>query len=262
LTCRTKSSIQTKIDRRGFIKLLQSELPELLQAMQTAGVTPLDLAQASIGPGMSVFTRFESILEPDGSKMSVRYALGLIRQCVDEILEDQVADLDPVSRFCLKWFMEYGWNDGISGVADQLARSTNTTIAELSRGGVFEAKAGKARLIRPEEMPSTWDPLIDKSISIWEVTMQIAQAVSSIGLEDSSNLLSRSSTKVDVQTVKELSYLLYNISEKRGWMESAVLFNGLGTSWSSLHISNSALLLGNQEQMTFNFETAAREEES
>ena len=94
LTCRAKSSIQTKIDRRGFIKLLQSELPELLQAMQTAGVTPLDLAQASIGPGMSVFTRFESILEPDGSKMSVRYALGLIRQCVDEILEDQVSDLD------------------------------------------------------------------------------------------------------------------------------------------------------------------------
>lgn len=262
LTCRNKPLVQTKIDRRGFIKLLQSELPELLQAMQTAGVTPLDLAQASIGPGMSVFTRFESILEPDGSKMSVRYALGLIRQCVDEILEDQVSDLDSVSRFCLKWFTEYGWNDGNSGVADQLARSTNTTIAELSRGGVFEAKAGKARLIRPEEMPSTWDPLIDKSISIWEVTMQIAHAVSSVGLEDSSNLLSRSSTKVDVQIVKELSYLLYSISEKHGWMDSAILFNGLGTSWSSLQISNSGLFSGRQEQMSFDFEAASREEES
>ena len=92
--------------------------------------------------------------------------------------------------------------------------------------------------------------------------MQIAHAVSSVGLEDSSNLLSRSSTKVDVQIVKELSYLLYSISEKHGWMESAILFNGLGTSWSSLQISNSGLFSGKQEQMSFDFEADSREEES
>ena len=259
LTCRNITTALANIDRRSFIKLLQSELPELLQAMQSAGVTPLDLAQASIGPGMSVFTRFESILEPDGSKMSVRSALGLIRQCVDEILEDQVSDLDSVSRFCLKWFIEYGWNDGLSGSADQLARATNTSIVELTRGGVFEAVAGKARLIRPEEMPSSWDPQVDKSISIWEVTMQIAHAVSDIGMDIASNLLSKSSSRVDIQSVKELSYLLYSISEKRGWMESAILFNGLGTSWSSLRITSSHLISEKSEQAQLLFDVVPLE---
>ncbi len=263
LTCRNKSEVQSTIDRRSFIKLLQSELPELLQAMQSAGVTPLDLAQASIGPGMSVFTRYESILEPDGTFMSVRSALGLIRQCVDEILEDQVSDLDPISRFCLKWFIEYGWNDGQSGAADQLARATNTSITDLSRGGVFEAIAGKARLVRPEEMPPSWDPQLDKAISIWEVTMQIAHAVSEIGIDQASNLLSKSSTRVDVQSVKELSYLLYSIAEKRGWMDSAILFNGLGTSWSSLKLSGTGDLQpkSTQESLSFDLETDSEKED-
>jgi putative DNA methylase len=159
-----------------------------------------------------------------------------------------------VSRFCLKWFIEYGWNDGLSGSADQLARATNTSIVELTRGGVFEAVAGKARLIRPEEMPSSWDPQVDKSISIWEVTMQLAHAVSDIGMDIASNLLSKSSARVDVQSVKELSYLLYSISEKRGWMESAILFNGLGTSWSSLRITGSNLTNQKSEQAQFSFD--------
>ncbi len=260
LTCRNKPESLSSIDRRGFIKFLQSELPELLQAMQSAGVTPLDLAQASIGPGMSVFTRFESILESDGSKMSVRTSLGLIRQCVDEILEDQVSDLDAVTRFCLKWFTEYGWNHGTSGSADQLARATNTSIIELTRGGVFEAIAGNARLVRPEEMSSTWDPQIDKSISIWEVAMQIANAVTELGLDVASNLLTKSSTRIDVQSVKELSYLLFSISEKQGWMDSAILFNALGTSWNSLRVSNSSLNKQQFDQSQFLFEASSLED--
>jgi putative DNA methylase len=234
LTCRHRVEELPSVDRRSFVKQLKIELPEVLIAMQSAGVTPLDLAQASIGPGMAVFTRHTSIFESDGSIMSVRTALGLIRQIVDEILEDQLSDLDSVSRFCVKWFSEYGWDAKVSGDADQLARATNTSISELTRGGVFEAVAGKARLLAPDEMPSNWNPELDKSISIWEVTMQIAHAVSNVGIDFASELLAKSSQKIDTQTVKELSYLLYSISEKRGLMESAILFNGLGTSWNSL----------------------------
>jgi putative DNA methylase len=32
-----------------------------------------------------------------------------------------------------------------------------------------------------------------------------------------------------------LAYLLYSICERRGWAQTALLFNGLGTSWNDLH---------------------------
>ena len=39
---------------------------------------------------------------------------------------------------------------------------------------------------------------------------------------------------VDLDDVKELAYLLYSIAEKKGWAETALLFNNLGTSWTDL----------------------------
>ena len=34
--------------------------------------------------------------------------------------------------------------------------------------------------------------------------------------------------------IRDRAYLLYNVCERRGWTQSALLFNGLGTSWSDL----------------------------
>jgi putative DNA methylase len=39
---------------------------------------------------------------------------------------------------------------------------------------------------------------------------------------------------VDLDTAKELAYLLYSVCERKGWGQTALLFNGLGTSWSDL----------------------------
>jgi putative DNA methylase len=43
-----------------------------------------------------------------------------------------------------------------------------------------------------------------------------------------------SSMRVDMNAVKELAYLMYSICEKKGWTDSAILFNGLGSSLSDL----------------------------
>ena len=42
----------------------------------------------------------------------------------------------------------------------------------------------------------------------------------------------RDVASVDLDDVRELSYLLYSIAEKKGWAETALLFNNLGTSWT------------------------------
>jgi putative DNA methylase len=212
-----------------------------LRELQQASVAPVDLAQAAIGPGMSIFSRYSKVLEADGSDMSVRTALALINQVLDEVLTEQEGDFDAETRFCVKWFMQFGWNDAPSGEADVLSRAVNTSVTSLERGGIFRASAGKARLLSPREMDKHWHPEHDKSISIWEVALRIANALQSDGIEKAVEWTAAARTRVDIDAVKELSYLLYSVCEKKGWTDTAILFNGLGTSWSDMNSGVSSI---------------------
>jgi putative DNA methylase len=235
LACRVKSGGEEAATRRNFLSTLKSELPIALRTLQQASIAPVDLAQAAIGPGMSIYSRFAKVIEADGSEMTVRTALQLINQALDEVITEQEGDFDSETRFCLKWFSQYGWNLGTSGEADVLSRAVNTSINVLERGGVFKAVAGKANLVEGKHMSKDWDPLQDKTISAWEVAVRVAHALQTEGLEKAVFWSNQASKRIDLDSVKELSYLLFSISEKNGWTESAILFNGLGTSWSDMN---------------------------
>ncbi|MDF2092590.1 DUF1156 domain-containing protein [Knoellia sp. 3-2P3] len=234
LACRPRPAAAEATNRRGFIAALKGELPEALRHLQQGSVAPVDLAQAAIGPGMAVFTRYGQVLEADGSIMTVRTALALINQVLDETLSEQEGDFDADTRFCVAWFSEFGWNEGQFGRADDLARAKNTSVAGLQRGGVFHAAAGKARLVAPEDLREGWDPLTDDRTSVWEVALHIAKALSEQGTGAAAALMAAAGQRVDLDTVKELAYLLYSVCERRGWTQSAILFNALGTTWSDL----------------------------
>lgn len=234
LACRPRLRTAEATNRRGFIAALKTELPDALRKLQQGSVAPVDLAQAAIGPGMAVFTRHARVVEADGSDMTVRTALTLINQVLDETLSEQEGDFDADTRFCIKWFSQFAWNESDSGTADTLARATNTSLTGLQRGGVFRAIAGRARLIGPEDLPAHWDPLRDDRTSVWEAGLHIAKALSEKGVGAAAELMVMSGTRVDLDTLKELAYLLYSICERRGWTKSAILFNALGTSWSEV----------------------------
>jgi putative DNA methylase len=234
LACRPRPEHAEATTRRGFIAALKDDLPRALREMRQGSVAPVDLAQAAIGPGMAVFTNYSRVVEADGADMTVRTALALINQVLDETLSEQEGDFDADTRFCVKWFGQYAWDETDSGTADVLARATNTSIEGLQRGGVFRAVAGKARLLSPEDLSDSWDPLTDVRTSVWEVTLHLAKAVTERGSEVASALMGAAGQRVDLDAVKELAYLLYNICERKGWTTSALLFNGLGTSWSDL----------------------------
>jgi putative DNA methylase len=234
LVCRARPSAAGTSTRRAFISELRLRLPEALRTLQQGSIAPVDLAQAAIGPGMAVFSSYAKIVEPDGSPMRVRTALGLINQILDEVLADQEGDFDPETRFCLKWFTQFGWEEQLYGRADELARSTNTSVDSLTRGGVFWARAGKARLLEPLELEENWDPATDDRISVWEVVLRLGRALSAQGAEEAARLMAAAGQRVDLDVAKELAYLLFSICEKRGWTQTALLFNGLGTSWSDL----------------------------
>ena len=234
LALRPRSDTAETILRRTFVQKLSTELPTRLRELQQGSIAPVDMAQAAIGPGMGVFSRHARVLEADGSDMTVRTALALINQALDEVLSEQEGDFDAETRFAVKWFSQFGWNEGASGEADVLTRAVNTTLSGLERGGIFRASAGKARLLEPSEMSVDWSPAGDKVISVWEVAVRLGHALMTQGADQAAMWMRESAARVDLAAVKELAYLMYSICERKGWSEAAMLFNALGSSWSDV----------------------------
>lgn len=237
LTLRPRHTTASATSRRGFLTALKAELPQALAEMQQGAIAPVDLAQSTIGPGMAIFSRYSSVLENDGSAMSVKTALALINQVLDEILAENDGDLDSTSRFCLKWYLQYGWDTAPYGEAEVLATATNVSVRGLVESGVLQSGEGKVRLIRPADLPATWDPVVDDRISVWEVTCQLARVLSdeSGGVEPTARLLAavRERDDVDLEAVQLLAYRLYELTQDKR-PEDARLFNALGGSWADL----------------------------
>jgi len=234
LACRPRPASAEATTRRGFLQALKGELPRALREMQQGSIAPVDLAQAAIGPGMAVFTRYRSVLEADGSAMTVRTALALINAALDEVLFEQEGDFDPDTRFCVKWFTSFGWDEQVYGRALDLSLSTNTSVEGLVRGGIFWARAGRARLLPPDQLSKGWDPVTDERVSVWEVVVRLATVLADSGGQEAARLMALAGQRVDLDAAKELAYLLFSLAGKRGMTETALLMNGLGTSWSDV----------------------------
>jgi len=146
LVCRPRSKEAPTATRREFVTSLKTELPAALAYLQHGNIAPVDLAQASIGPGMAVFTRYAKVLDAEGKTLSVRGALALINQVLDEVLAEQEGDFDADSRWAVAWFEQFGFVDGEYGVADMLSKAKNTSVAGMVQAGIVVSKGGKVRL--------------------------------------------------------------------------------------------------------------------
>lgn len=235
LACRPRSSDTPSTTRRAFVAALKSELPEALRTLIQSPIAPVDLAQAAIGPGIGVYSRYSRVREADGSDMSVKDALLLINATLDEVLGEQESDFDPDTRFAVKWYRQYGWGQESSGIADQLARSSDTSIGVLERGGIFEAKGGKARLLPPEQLDGDWDATSDDRVSVWEATVRLAAVMAKDGADKVAELLPSVQNRVNLNAVKELGFLLFHEAEKKKDAKDALLFNGLVSAWGDVN---------------------------
>jgi putative DNA methylase len=236
LACRPRPADAGFTDRRGLINALREEFPDALRKLEQGKVAPVDLRQAAIGPGMAVFSRYARVNEPDGSPMRVQAALALINQVLDEKLEGTTTHVSPDTRFCVEWFKQYGFDQGPFGTAETLSKGTDTSIVGLVRAGVVKSAAGKVKLLSVQDIPAFYDPEADDRTSEWEICLHLAKALQDRGTDDAARLMAaaRRLPAIDVDDVKELAYLLYSIAEKKGWAETALLFNNLGTSWTDL----------------------------
>jgi putative DNA methylase len=234
LACRPRQEDAGVTDRRGLIAGLREEFPEALRKLEHGKVAPVDLRQAAIGPGMAVFSRYARVNEPDGSAMRVRTALSLINQVLDEKLSQLEGDVSGDSRWCVEWFKGHGFEAGPFGEAETLSKGTDTGIGVLDRAGVLRARGGKVTLLSVREIPEEYDPGRDERVSEWKVCLHLAKRLKEKGADETAPLMAAARDVVDLDDVKELAYLLYSIAEKKGWAETALSFNALGTSWTDL----------------------------
>ena len=232
LVCRRLAGNAAKATRREFVTALKAELPEALKHLQHANIAPVDLAQAAIGPGMAVYTRFSKVLDADGKPLSVRDALALINQTLDEVLAEQEGDFDADSRWALAWFEQSGFDEGEFGLAEMLSKAKNTSVSGMVEAGILASKGGKVRLLRPGELPSNWDPVIDLRLTAWESVHQLVRALEAGGENAAAQLTSKLGSEAEI--ARELAYRLYTVCERKKRAQEALSYNGLVQSWPEI----------------------------
>lgn len=229
LVCRPRAAAAGVTDRRGFIKDLKNHLCQSLRDLQSGGVAPVDLAQAAIGPGMAVFSRFAKVIESDGSQMTVRKALSLINQALDEVSAEQEGEFDEDTRWAIAWYAQNGMGEGTYGSADDLSRAKNVSVDGLVRAGLVKSGGGKVRLLERDEMDHRWDPTTDARLTVWGVTQQLIRRLMNEGEASAAELLARVGGLGDA--ARDLAYRLFQIADAKKWSKEAGPYNALGASW-------------------------------
>jgi putative DNA methylase len=232
LVCRKRRVDASLATRKEFLGALTTELPGALRHLQHGNIAPVDLAQASIGPGMAIFSRYARVVEADGKPMTVRSALGLINHALDELLSEQEGDFDADTRWALAWFDECGMDPGPFGKAETLSKAKNTAVNGLVHAGILEAKGNRVRLLSRSELSKDWDPATDTRLTVWEVTQNLIRALETGGEEKASDLLRRVGGLGE--TARELAYRLYVNCERKKWAKEALAYNSLVVAWPEI----------------------------
>lgn len=232
LVCRKCNASAPATTRRDFLNQLKAELPVALAHLQAGNIAPVDLAQAAIGPGMAVFTRFAEVLDAEGRRLSVREALALINQTLDEALAEQEGDFDADSRWALTWFEQCSFDEGEFGVAEQLSKSKNTSVAGLVEAHILVSSRGKVRLLRPNELPADWDPLTDKRLTHWEAVHQLIRVLEAQSEAAAASLAAKLGAQAEI--ARELCYRLYMLCERKKRAAEALSYNALVQSWPEI----------------------------
>jgi len=237
LVCRPRPATAKTISRREFQRELRDEMPEALETMiggktGASPIAPVDLAQAAIGPGMGIFSKYAAVLEADGTPVSVHNALVMINKEVDDFLNPSGSGFDADTLFCLAWFDQYGWGIAKFGEADVLARAKGTSVNGVAQSGVITSGGGTVGLLKWEEYPTDWGPTDDNRIPVWEACHQLIRALNQQGESEAGRLLAGMPERAE--PIRQLAYHLYTLCERKKRANDARAYNELITAWHGI----------------------------
>ncbi|MDC0992040.1 hypothetical protein OAR33_00545, partial [bacterium] len=232
ISCRERPLSAGSCTRADFVRELRRKIHVSLAELKQAAIAPVDLRQAALGPGMAVYSKYTGVIESDGSPMTMNEALAAIQAEVDEALTEQDAEYDPITRFAAVWFEQHGFAAGDYGTAQTLATAQNISVDLVVDAGLLEAQAGKARLLRIDELEVGWEPETDRTPTIWEMTHHLCRRHDEEGVARAGDLARRLGHQAEA--AKELAIRLFLICDGQGWSDEAQPYNRLGTAWSDL----------------------------
>ena len=247
LVCRSRPDTAQNISLGGFLTALRTEMPAALNRLtREAHIAPVDLAQAAIGPGMEVYSRYKGVKTTrDGElvNVSVREALIKINEEIDRYHAEQEGEFDSHTRFCLAWFKQYDFTHGDYDRAVVLARANNIAI-DTMRGRVLTAESGRVWLLSLDAYDDTHPnaQLSLLQITTWEACHLMIYHLNprnedGRGIEGAVEVgtaMQNNPTSDPVASVERLARILYSHYDRQGNAENAFLFNTLVTSWNAI----------------------------
>lgn len=232
LVCRKRPEESASCSRRSFIAELKRELRAALKNLQTSNIAPVDMAQAAIGPGMSVYSRYAKVLEADGSAMGVRTALQVINAELDAYFSEQDGALDAESRFCVDLYTQFAFNHMKFGEADVLARAKNTSVEKLASMGLVYAEKGVVHLLERTELPELKVSRLTADRCLWMVMQYLIQSMDTGGIEACARLVVEFSASAE--RARDLAYRLFSLAERKGWNAEAYAYNSFVVAWPDI----------------------------
>lgn len=233
LSCVPRPAGVKTATQREFTNQLKVELPEALRKLQSGSIAPVDLAQAAIGPGMAIFSRYKNVVGADGTPLSVRSALQMINRQLDEVLAEQEGEFDVETRWAIAWFEQFGSDAGPFGVAETLSKAKNASVAGLVEAGVAVSKGGDVQLVDRESLSKDWDPKSDKRLTDWESLQHLIFMYENHGELGAARLMARLSGEA-LDRCLDLAYRLYSVCERKKWASEAIHYNGIVQVWTEL----------------------------
>lgn len=241
LACRKRPPENNFYDKNEFIRGLKNELRTALDKMQQANIAPVDMAQAAIGPGISVYSRYEKITDMNDNPVTVRDALKIINAELDEYFNGQSRRLDSASQFCVDLFTQNAFNEINFGEADVLARAKNISVDGLEDSGAVISSRGRVRLTDRNEISALdenrqlnkdWIKKLSESNCAWLWVQSLVKVFDKAGIAGCAELLTHFES--DIESLKNLAYRLYNTCEKKNWAKEGTCYNELVVEWQDI----------------------------
>lgn len=233
MVCRPRPQTAGTCSLAEFNRSLRRELGPAVRDLQAASILPVDLAQAAMGPGMQIYSRYRSVVDQSGNRVPVDHALRLINAALGEVLDEQEGELDPESRFAVRWWEAYGWDTAPFGEADKTARPLGIGVDEVVRAQVATSQANKVQLLGVGPLDRKWAPNTDSVPTAWEAVHHLADRLIDGGGElEAARLMAALGMLQD--PAMALTYRLHDIAAKKGRTTDQERYNALINSWAEL----------------------------
>ncbi len=233
MVCRPRLDDAPTCSLSDFTRALRRELGPAVRDLQAASILPVDLAQAAMGPGMEIFSRYRSVLDQSGASVPVEQALRSINSALSEVLDEQEGELDAESRFAVRWWATHGWTAATFGEADKAARPLGISVDDIVRAQVATSQANKVQLLGRTGLDREWVPARDSKPTAWEAVHHLADRLVDGGGEMAAGQLMGSLMRLQ-DPARALVYRLHDLAAKSGRTGDQERYNALISAWSEL----------------------------